>query len=190
VRSFRSCWRFNDEAVNELKDSRINPSSIYAVSVLAFSLPLVFFLVYFVTGQIVQQYWSVFWYNLVFRGMPPTIWYLFTSFCFDVLMLVSVSFLPTLTILLRNGCRHSAKNFGKCFVFLAIPAEILWHIITFLLAPAASISVDWSVSSPLWKYTIQMSWLAQLMGLVTMMYGLLDGLKKSRRNSLIDQSKM
>ena len=43
------CWRFDDEATDELRKSGLRPTCVYLVVVLAFNIFLVFPLVYLLT---------------------------------------------------------------------------------------------------------------------------------------------
>jgi hypothetical protein len=63
-----------------------------------------------------------------------------------------------------------------CFT---VPAEILWHLLVLLLAPSLYVSGGFPASNNLWSYTASMSLLAQWFGILTMTYGLLNGLKKA-----------
>lgn len=176
-------WRVSDEAINELKTSRIKPSNIYAVFISAWIFPLLFFLVYFLAGVIIQESWAAFWYDLILRGTSAEIWYMLVSLSFDVMILILVAFLPMLAVLLRNECRRSAKDIGIFFVVFTLPAEILWHLLALLLAPSPYVSGGFSALNSLWIYTTSMSLLAQWIGLLTMTYGLLNGLKESGKVS-------
>ncbi len=175
--------RISDEAINELKASRIRPTSVYAVFTFAWGFPLSFFVIYFLAGVIIQENWAALWYNLVFSGTSAEIWYVLVNLSFDMLILILIAFLPMLAVLLRNECPRSARDFGICLVLFTLPVEILWHLLVLPLAPSLYASGGFPTSNNLWIYTASMSLPAQWVGLLTMAYGLLNGLKASGKVS-------
>lgn len=182
MRSLRLCWRFNEDATNELRNSRLRPTGVYLVVVLAFNIFLVFPLAYLLTGQFVHEYWTSFWFKLGFFGASPVLWYLLANLLFDAIILILLVFLPIFTILIRNKCPYSAREFGKCFVLFALPTVFLWHILMFFLAPTALV-IESSGSTSLWKHAVETSVLAQYLGLLTTTFGLLNTLRPLKKET-------
>lgn len=189
IESHRRCWRLGQEAVDELRNSKLRPTNIYAVIVaafLVFSLIAVFELI---TGQIIHRYWASLWYYSIFSNTPPFLWYFLVNFIFDILLLVLSVLLPIFGILVHNKCAYSATKTRNCFLTLTTPVVFLWSLLMFLLTPSALLAGGSDVPL-LWRQVVSTSIIAQYIGILTTSYGLLWALRhisEERMKSLKDR---
>lgn len=177
IESHGRCWRLGQEAVDELRDSRLRPTNIYAVIVVAFlvfSLIAVFELI---TGQVIHRYWTSLWYYSILSNAPPFLWYFLVNFLFDILLLVLSVFVPVFAILMHSKCAYSATRTRNCFLTLTIPVVFLWSLLMFLLTPSALLAGGFDVPL-LWKQVVSTSIIAQYTGILTTSYGLLWALRR------------